>query len=624
VTGTGRGPAARLPSLLGLLVLLAAACATPVGVTRVDTQTAHQLLAQSAIANARPSEASQRMLRRFGLLERFDDDPAGVLAELHRGFLVLGGEDGLFALAELSFLHAGRSGDRSYYLAAAVYAYALLFPGPGQAVDLDPSDPRLRLAYDLYNFGLAGGLGQPDREELDVTPGARRLPFGYLALAVDEATWLGYRLERFVPSASLSPRGLRNRYRRPGIGASLVAALDPQAAAGRTPGARRIGPHARIPVTAFLRLDAPRDGLVTGALAGRLELYPTDQTARVVVDGHEQPLESDPTAALALWLEESPAWEAELAGLLRPSGLSWLPPDRTRDGLLLLEPYRPDRIPLVLVHGTLSSPGRWAELVNELRGDPRIGRRYQIWLYMYDTGYPIAFSGGQFRQALLNTMGEVDPTGTAPDLRRMVIVGHSQGGILARLAVTDSGTRLWDNVSRVPLDSLRFDAETREILQRSLFFTPLPFVERVIFVATPHHGSRLAVPWIARLASWVIKFPFKLAHRTVDLLPSSEEARIVREFDQVPTSIENMGPEHRLVRTLAAIPIAPGVMTHSIIAVRGDGPPEEGGDGVVQYRSARLEGAASELVVRSGHSVQGNPDAIEEIRRILLEHAGIR
>jgi hypothetical protein len=589
----------------------------------VDIQTAHRLLADSAVATARPSEASQRMLRRFGLLERFDDDPAGALAELHRGFLLMGGEDRLFALAELSFLHAGRSGDRSYYLAAAVYAYALLFPGPGHPVDLEPSDPRLRLAYDLYNFGLAGGLGQPDREELDVTPGARRLPFGYLALTGDAATWLGYRLEGFVPSASLSPRGLRNRYRQPGIGASLVAGFAPQAAAGPTPGAHRIGPHARIPVTAFLRLDAPRDGLVIGALAGRLELYPTDQTARVLVDGREEPLEADATAALALWLEESPAWESELAGLLRPGDMSWLPADRTRDGLLLLEPYRPDRIPLVLVHGTLSSPARWAELVNELRGDPRIRQRYQIWLYLYGTGYPIAFSGGQFRQALLNTMGEVDPTGTAPDLQRMVIVGHSQGGILARLAVTDTGTRLWDNVSRVPLDSLHFDAETRDILQRSLFFTPLPFVKRVIFVATPHHGSQLAVPWIARLASRVIQLPIRLAQRTVDLLPASEEARIVRQFDQIPTSIENMGPEHRLVRTLATIPIDPGVTTHSIIAVRGNGPPQEGGDGVVRYRSAHLEGAASELVVRAGHSVQGNPAAIEEIRRILLEHARI-
>jgi hypothetical protein len=54
--------------------------------------------------------------------------------------------------------------------------------------------------------------------------------------------------------------------------------------------------------------------------------------------------------------------------------------------------------------------------------------------------------------------------------------------------------------------------------------------------------------------------------------------------------------------------------------VRGDGPVEEGSDGLVSYRSAHVAGAASERIVRSGHSVQSQPEAIEEVRRILLEH----
>ena len=81
-----------------------------------------------------------------------------------------------------------------------------------------------------------------------------------------------------------------------------------------------------------------------------------------------------------------------------------------------------------------------------------------------------------------------------------------------------------------------------------------------------------------------------------------------------------MSPAHRLIRTLSSLPIAHGVTAHSIIAVKGDGPPEQGEDGVVAYSSAHLEGVASERVVRSGHSVQSHPEAIEEIRRILLEH----
>jgi hypothetical protein len=620
-----RGGAGRGLTLL-VVVLLGAACATPVGISRVGPQTAHQLLAESAVATGRPSEPAQGILRRFGLLERFADAPGDALATLHHDFITQGGEDRLFALAELSFLHAARTGDRARYLAAAVYAYALLFPGSLNGAGLDPSDPRLRLAYDLYNLGLAEGLRHPDGVEVELAPGVRPLPFGWLRLDVDPAgfDWLGYRLERFVPSATLAVRGLRNRYRHPGVGASLVAGLARQAADPQITAARRIGVWTRLPVTAFLRIEDPRGSLVRGDIAGRLEIHPTDRTTTVYVDGHDRPLEYDPTAALALWLEESPIWRQERAGFLGNSVVRQAEPrDRAEDGLYLLEPYRPDRIPVVLVHGTVSSPARWAELVNELRADPRIRERYQIWLFLYDNGNPIGYSGGRLRKALETALGEADPSGAAEALRRMVVIGHSQGGLLAKLTVVESGDRFWRNQMDVPLESLRLSAETRELLQESVFFTPLPFVERVIFVATPHGGSYIA-GWriFHRLAARLIALPADVTRRTVETVSGDQEAKVMRLLRRPPTSLENMSPGNRFLRALASMPVAPGVTAHSIIAVRGDGPLEREGDGVVDYPSAHLPGVASELVVHSGHSVQGHPAAIEEIRRILLEHAG--
>src|SRR5262245_13278274 len=108
-----RGAAGRALTVLGV-ALLAVACATPVGVSRVDTQTAHQQFTVSAVATGRPSEPSQGILRRFGLTERFEDAPTDALATLHHDLITVGGEDRLFALAELSFLHAARSGDRAH------------------------------------------------------------------------------------------------------------------------------------------------------------------------------------------------------------------------------------------------------------------------------------------------------------------------------------------------------------------------------------------------------------------------------------------------------------------------------------------------------------------------------
>jgi hypothetical protein len=57
--------------------------------------------------------------------------------------------------------------------------------------------------------------------------------------------------------------------------------------------------------------------------------------------------------------------------------------------------------------------------------------------------------------------------------------------------------------------------------------------------------------------------------------------------------------------------------------VRGSGPPERGNDGVVRFTSARIDGVESQMVVQpSSHSVQMTQPAIQELRRILLLHAG--
>jgi hypothetical protein len=84
-----------------------------------------------------------------------------------------------------------------------------------------------------------------------------------------------------------------------------------------------------------------------------------------------------------------------------------------------------------------------------------------------------------------------------------------------------------------------------------------------------------------------------------------------------------MNGSNPFVKTLSSLPIASGVHAHSIIAVKGDGPVEDGNDGVVEYQSAHIEGVESELVVHSSHSAQGKPATIEEVRRILYENAGI-
>jgi hypothetical protein len=600
-------------------MLLAGACVTPVGVDPIPPQDFQRQVTANVLSAGVPSGFSDQILQRLNLRQRFRKEPKAALAEIHATLDSEGGDSRLFALAELSYLHAEQSRDRSYYLVAAVYAYAFLFPGAG-APTPEPLDPRTRLAAELYNRALTEGLTAPDGNAVVLAPGERLLPFGRLDIDVPggEPVWADYVLRDLRPAARVKVRGLRNRYRRAGIGAPLVAGLAPRS--GEEQRYSQVPSILRVPVTVFLRLDHVREGLATGQLSGALEVYSMDTASEIEVDGRPVPLEFEPSAALAYTLDRAPVWDSEIRAFLTGSFL------HGGGALYAMTPYRRGRVPVVLVHGTASSPARWADLANELEADPRIAPHIQLWFFSYNTGLPLLYSGGLFREMLTKAVAELDPQATDPAMRRMVLIGHSQGGLLSKLAVVDSGTRFWANASETPLEDLRVSDETREILRRSLFMTPLPFVSRVVFVATPHRGSDVAAFLVNRLrwlVAWALTLPPNLIRITGEVLVGSEDPLLRHQLRQgLPRSVDNMSPDNQGIKTLAALPIAPGVTAHSIIAVHEGSSLAEGGDGFVSYRSAHIDEAASELIVESGHSVHTHPDAIEEIRRILLEHLG--
>ncbi len=612
----GLAPPRIAPILVAALLL--GGCASPVGVKRVSPREVHHQLTESALSSDRASAPSREVLTRFGLREKFEDDPRETLEILRAGLGRAGDADRLYALAELSFLYSEDRGSRRYALAASLYAYAFLFESEIDVFD-DALDPRIQVARNLYNRGLRYGLSSRDDSEIDVDTRLLALPFGVLdmKLADGATSWAGWRLGRFVPAADLEVRGLANRYRHSGVGAPLAASLVRPKDGELPPGAERIGPNLKIPVTAFLRFDDLRAQLLTDYVSAQLEIYSEDTRAALDVDGRRVPLELEKSSSLALTLEGSQIWDFAFAGFRLGDYL----PDTAADRLIFLHPYRPGRIPLVLVHGTFSSPATWAEMVNELENDPIVASRYQIWLFIYNTGNPISYSGGILVEALKNTVSELDPRGADPALRRMVVVGHSQGGLLTKLTAIHSGNLLWSNVSKKPFASLDFQPDAHDLLERSLFYEPLPFVERVVFMSTPHHGSFLATwapaSWVSRL----VKMPLTITRLSYDVVTEGEEGLILNRLRQPPTSLDNMRPSNPFLEALAEIPVAPRIHANSIIAVQGDGPPKEGNDGVVRYTSAHLDGVESELVVQpSGHSVQMKPEAIQEVRRILIEH----
>src|SRR5436309_7357160 len=468
-------------SLLLAVLLLAGACATPVGVTRVGTQSMYRTLTSNVISTDRPSQYSEQLLTRLGLGERFDEDPELVLAALRGPGEGLSREY-LFVLSELSFYHAVKSRKPEYFLASAVYAWAFVL-GRSDEARIASIDPRLRLATNLYNLGLAQGFEVGDEATVMLEPGSRKLPFGQIEISMDDQMllWSGYRMTRFVSLGEFKVRGFLNRYRQAGIGAPLAAELTavgtgPEAAEAR----KRIPPRLKVPVTAVLRIEDVSEGIATGNLKGRIEVYAADAATTVENEGRHVPLELEPTAALAYQLEGAPVWDTEIGGFLS----AFKPP--FPEGLAMMHPYRPGRVPVVLVHGTASSPARWADIINELQNDPKLRGRIQFWLFTYNTSNPVLLSAADLRLGLQRIRKEIDPDGRDPALDQMVVIGHSQGGLLTRLLVTDSGTRFWDAFSPIPFEQTEMGPETRALIQRGMFFEHQPFVTRVIFIATPH------------------------------------------------------------------------------------------------------------------------------------------
>jgi hypothetical protein len=186
-----------------------------------------------------------------------------------------------------------------------------------------------------------------------------------------------------------------------------------------------------------------------------------------------------------------------------------------------------------------------------------------------------------------------------------------------------AGDRIWNAVARKPLAELQLSDATRDLLQRGLFVEPLPGVSRVVFICTPHRGSFIAAyDVITNVIRWLVTLPFALTGVQADL---NRNVGAMRGAAVVPSAVDNMSPRNHFIQGLQDIPVAPSIKAHSIIAVQGEGPLEKLDDGVVAYSSAHIEGVESELVVRpSSHSTQGNPRTLEEVRRILRLHVGLK
>ena len=604
---------AALLLLLCIAALSLTGCATSVGVDRNDPRETYAQISVSAISSDDYSRFSRDVLTRYNLVQTFNEDPKQVLTFLHHEAEKDYRNDLLFALAELNYFIGmryrpdGIKQSQPHFFASAIYAYFYLL-GKEWLEPANPFDRRFRIACDLYNSSLAEALADADGN-LQITPAEVVLPVGRFAFSVDTKKFhqdIG-NFEKIVSTDQFGVRGLSRRNRESGVGAPIIAVEK------KLEGA----PLFRTsPGTLFLRFNCQLKDIEAGTCTGKLELYSAYNQTEIEVGDKKIPLERDVTAQLAYTLNQPYVQGLGFNEFLH--GTSYI-----KTSIFYMQPYEPDKIPLVLVHGTFSSPVAWAEMVNTLRADPVINQRYQIWNFFYDSGKRIGLSAQELREALSTQVHKLDPEGSNAALHQMVVIGHSQGGLLTKLTATDTGETFIRMATGKSLADLKVSDEERSRIKKEVVFTPLPFVKRVIFISTPHRGSYLSKNWVRTLVLKMIKLPQGVLQSTSNLMkvvvnmgiPDAQAQQFIST-----TSLDTMSPDNPTIKTLAEIPLGPGIKGHSIVAIDGKENPPEGDDGVVKYTSAHVDYVESEFLVRSGHSSQGQPLVIEEVRRILLAH----
>lgn len=478
-----------------------------------------------------------------------------------------------------------------FYLDAAALASAQLGP---------PDAPRAAAIYNAAAGELTTLLRTADAGRLWNQPLA--LPTGRTAYQLrfqpgtSDGVWAPAGFTDFKLASTVRRGHLRRSITQPGLGGTLVGIQ-------KTPG---FGPNERAPFE-------PRRGLVAPVTA-TLDFHGHDATLALLdpterhsarIRGRQRPLAADFTAPIALHPVVSELW----LGLM---GLIQVEKYLGSTGLYLLHPYDPERIPVILVHGLLSTPQMWVNVLNEVEADPTLRGRFQFWVFRYPTGNPVSYSALRCREELEKIARRY------PMPRGCIIVGHSMGGLVARMQATDTGHALWDANLGPRAAALDTKLPADHLVKQCLIFPANPQVRRLVFICVPHRGSEMAMGSLGAVAMRLIKLPGALVTTLTDAV--GETLQVVGGKPIVPNSITSLSPKNPTLLAMDRLPIrAPH---HSIIGDRGKGDGPRSSDGVVPYWSAHLATAQSELLVPGSHGSYQLPQTIAELTRILHQHLG--
>src|ERR1700730_4990347 len=483
---------------------------------------------------------------------------------------------------------------------AALGEYMTAAETASRQLQRNPQDEPARHAY---NFAVGRIIGAIRDAQLDPWTQPLRVPASggecLLTHKPDPRPQWNPALYTFTPADQFDIHGtyVTERTTRSGLGAPLVAVgreIDKDARANFSL------PRTYYGVTAIARFESQRCVL-------SFEDPLAEETVRV--DGYIYPLAADFTVPLAVMLASTNPKKLELTRLLNPAKYA------ETAQISRLQPYDPNKAVVLLVHGLMDSPATWTPMLNTLRGDANIRRNYQFWFYSYPSGYPYPYSASILRH-------ELDAAEKRFPLRKkIVVIGHSMGGCISRLLITNLKPKLCMKLFNKPPEQVPLTPENKKLFTDALIFRHRPEVGRVIFISAPLRGSDLASNWLGRMGSSLVRAPstFLSAGNAVLKITTFHSGDL--KLKRIPNSVDTLAPNNRFVKAINTFPITPGIPYHTIMGDRGRGDAPNSSDGVVPYWSSHMDDAKSECIVPSAHPAHQNPKAIEEVRRILVLNA---
>ena len=357
---------------------------------------------------------------------------------------------------------------------------------------------------------------------------------------------------------------------------------------------------------------------ITAPVTATLDFHATDATLALrrpakqpmtSVEGKTCPLAANFSAPIGYYQPPPNLLLVSLMAMLRSGHYM------EKTGLYFLQPYDPDRTPLVFVHGLFSTPFDWVQTINGLQADPEIRKHYQFWVFAYPTGNPILHSALRLREELARA------DKLYPNHRPYVVVGHSMGGMLAHMQVVTATQAMWEKTLGQTAKSIFRQKSRDSLIVRATIFQANPRIKRVVFICTPHRGSEMASSGLGRFGISLISLPLNIATKMKDALTSADLVQLTGSSKRLPNSITGLKPSNPGLPVINSAPIS--VPYHSIIGDRGKGDSPNSTDGVVPYWSSHLDGAQSECIVPGPHGSCELPQTIAELDRILRLNLGL-